>query len=84
MLQSKALAALGRQLTPAEVRDVLAASSAPMTKPDVMYNWPCGEPFFVACGSRLQSNGSVMTGQPYQDWQVGSGALDLADRKSVV
>jgi serine protease AprX len=78
VLQSKALAALGRTLTPAEVRDVLTSTSAPMTKPDLMYNWPCGEQFFVACGSRLDSNGTVMTGQPYQDWQVGSGALDLA------
>jgi serine protease AprX len=78
VLQSKALAALGRQLTPTEVRDVLVSSAAPMTKPDLMYNWPCGEQFFVDCGTRLESGGFVMTGQPYQDWQVGSGALDLA------
>jgi serine protease AprX len=78
VLQSKALAVLGRQLTPAQVREVLVSTSAPMTKPDLMYNWPCGEQFFVACGSRLDSDGPVMTGQPYQDWQVGSGALDLA------
>jgi subtilisin family serine protease len=78
VIQSKALAALGRQLTPAEVRDVLTSTAAPMTKPDVMYNWPCGEQFFVDCGSRLDSNGPVMTGQPYQDWHVGAGAMDVA------
>ena len=77
VLQSKALAVLGRQLTPTEVRDVLTATAAPMNKPDLMYNWPCGEPFFVACGTQLNSGGTVMTGQPYEDWHVGAGALDL-------
>jgi serine protease AprX len=77
VIQSRAATALGRALTPAEVREVLTTTAAPMTKPDLMYNWPCGEQFFVDCGSRLDSDGLVMTGQPYQDWQVGSGALDL-------
>ena len=78
VIQSKALATLGRLLTPAEVRDVLTATAAPMTKPDLMYNWPCGEEFFVECGSRLNSGGIVMTGQPYADWHVGSGAMDAS------
>ena len=60
------------------MRDVLTATAAPMNKPDLMYNWPCGEPFFVACGTQLDSGGIVMTGQPYEDWHVGAGALDLA------
>jgi subtilisin family serine protease len=77
VVQSKALSVLGRQLTPAEVREVLTSAAAPMTKPDLMYNWPCGEDFFVDCGTRLESDGFVMTGQPYEDWHVGSGALDL-------
>jgi len=78
VLQSKAQAVLGRTLTPAEVREILVTTAAPMTKPDVFYNWPCDEPFFVACGSRIDDGGPVMTGIPYQEWQVGAGALDLA------
>ena len=73
VLQSKALAVLGRQLTPTEVRAVLTATAAPMNKPDLMYNWPCGESFFVACGTQLDSGGIVMTCQPYQDLHVGAG-----------
>ena len=78
VLQSKAEAVLGRTLTPAEVRDVLVSTAAPMTEPDLMYTWPCGEPFFVACGTQLDSGGVVMTGRPYEDWHAGAGALDLA------
>ena len=73
VIQSKALAKLGRRLSPDEVREVLVRSAAPMTKPDLFYDWPCDDVFFLPCGT--QSGG--MTGAPYQSWQVGAGALDI-------
>jgi serine protease AprX len=74
VLQSYAIAKLGRSLTPDEVKQILAASAAPMPKRDLLWDWPCGSaPIFVGCGE-TQADG--MTGQPYQRWQVGAGALD--------
>lgn len=77
VLQSYAKAKLGRLLTPDEVKQVLAASAAPMTKKDMLWDWPCGsnDLIFVGCGE-VQADG--MTGQPYVDWQVGAGAMDLS------
>ena len=48
VLQSKAQAALGRRLTPAEVRSLLVDSATPMTGVDGLWDWPCGQvPIFV-------------------------------------
>jgi serine protease AprX len=76
VLQSYAKANLGRLLTPDEVKQVLIASAAPMTKKDLLWDWPCGsnDLIFVGCGE-VQADGQ--TGQPYVDWQVGAGAMDL-------
>jgi serine protease AprX len=75
VIQSKALAALGRRLSPAEVRDVLVRSGAPMTKNDSFYDWPCGEVYYPAT-CPLEDFGGT-TDQPYESWQVGAGALDI-------
>jgi serine protease AprX len=75
VLQSYAAGKLGRALTPDEVKQILASSAAPMTKPDMLWDWPCGSaPIFVSCGTRKLAD---MTGTPYQRWQVGAGALDV-------
>ena len=76
VLQSYAKAKLGRLLTPDEAKQVLVASAVPMPKKDLLWDWPCGsnDLIFVGCGER-QADGQ--TGLPYQDWQVGAGALDL-------
>jgi hypothetical protein len=74
VLQSKAQAALGRRLTPAEVRSVLVDSATPMTGRDNFHDWPCGSPLFVSCGEPL---GAGMTGQPYARWQIGAGYLNV-------
>lgn len=74
VLQSYAIAKLGRSLTPDEVKQILTASAAPMPKRDLLWDWPCGSaPIFVGCG---ETKADGMTGQPYQRWQVGAGALD--------
>jgi hypothetical protein len=74
VLQSYAAVKLGRALTPDEVKQILQDSAAPMTKKDLLWDWPCGSaPVFVDCGVRKASG---MTGMPYQRWQVGAGALD--------
>jgi hypothetical protein len=74
VVQSRAAALLGRQLTPDEVKALLAGTAAPMTKPDGFWDYPCGAiPLFVDCGADV--NGT--TGQPYASWQVGAGALDV-------
>jgi serine protease AprX len=77
VIQSYAKAKLGRLLTPDEVKQVLIASAQPMTKKDVLWDWPCGSaPIFVGCGET--TNGAEdLTGLPYQDWQVGAGALNV-------
>ena len=80
VIQSKALAKLGRRLSPAEVRDVLVRSAAPMTKADLFYDWPCDDVFFLPCGSPSAG----MTGEPYRSWQVGAGALDIRDALALV
>jgi serine protease AprX len=76
VLQSYARVKLGRLLTPDEVKQVLVASAQPMTKKDLLWDWPCGsnDLIFVGCGER-QADGQ--TGLPYQDWQVGAGAMDV-------
>lgn len=75
VIQSYAKAKLARLLTPDEVKSVLAASAQPMTKADLLWDWPCGSaPIFVGCGERKLDD---MTGKPYVDWQVGSGGLDV-------
>jgi serine protease AprX len=76
VLQSYAKAKLGRLLTPDEVKQVLIASAQPMPKKDLLWDWPCGsnDLIFVGCGE-VQADGQ--TGLPYQDWQVGAGAMDV-------
>jgi serine protease AprX len=75
VVQSAAKAKLGRFLTPAEVKKLLAESAAPMPAKDLFYDFPCGSsPIFIKCGERAIGG---MTGQPYQAWQVGTGYLDM-------
>jgi serine protease AprX len=76
VLQSYAKAKLGRLLSPDEVKQVLAGSAQPMTKKDLLWDWPCGsnDTIFVGCG-QVQTDG--MTGRPYVDWQAGAGAMDV-------
>ena len=75
VVQSKALGTLGRRLSPAEVRDVLVRSAAPMAKNDSFYDWPCGEAYYPATCPIEDFGGT--TDQPYASWQVGAGALDI-------
>ena len=75
VIQSKAQAALGRRLTPSEVRSVLVDSATPMTGVDGLWDWPCGEvPLFVDCGAKVDGT----TGKAYERWQVGAGYLNVA------
>lgn len=76
VVQSAAKARLGRLLTPAELKKLLAESAAPMPARDLLWDWPCGsnDAIFVDCGERATSG---QTGQPYQAWQVGTGYLDI-------
>jgi subtilisin family serine protease len=74
VIQSKAQAALGRRLTPAEVRSVLVSSATPMTGVDGLWDWPCGGVIFVDCGAKVDGT----TGKPYERWQVGAGYLNVA------
>ena len=46
-----------------------------MTRTDGLWDWPCGQPLFVDCGTPLEGS---MTGQPYEAWHVGAGMLDVA------
>jgi len=74
VLQSKAVASLGRRLTPAEVRAALVDSATPMTGVDGLWDWPCGSlVIFVDCGANVDGT----TGQPYERWQVGAGYLNV-------
>ena len=77
VIQGYAKTKLGRLLTPDEVKQVLVSSASPMTTKDVLWDWPCGSaPIFVGCGET--TNGAPdLTGQLYQDWQVGAGALNV-------
>lgn len=75
VIQSYAKAKKARLLTPDEVKQVLVKSAEPMTKPDMLWDWPCGSAaVFVGCGERKLAD---MTGKPYVDWQVGAGGLDV-------
>jgi subtilisin family serine protease len=75
VIQSKAVASLGRRLTPAEVRSVLVGSATPMTGVDGLWDWPCGQtPLFVDCGAKVDGT----TGKAYERWQVGAGYLNVA------
>jgi serine protease AprX len=74
VIQSAAQAKVGRRLTPAEVRQVLIDSATPMTGVDGMWDWPCGSPLFVDCGTQIDGT----TSQPYARWQVGAGYLNVA------
>ena len=84
VVQGAAKKHLGRLLTPDEVKSVLQRSAAPMTQPDGFYDWPCGEPVFVACGTNgyagpNQNAGFPQySGTPYERYQVGAGHLDVA------
>ena len=74
VIQSAAQQLLGRRLSPDEVKRVLVESAVPMTRPDLFHDWPCGYPLFYECGDRIPD---LMTGLPYQDWQVGAGAMSV-------
>lgn len=73
VVQSAAQARLGRRLSPAEVKTLLADTAAPMTKPDGFWDWPCGSALFVECGADVDGT----TATTYAPWQVGAGALDV-------
>ena len=75
VIQSAAKAKLGRYLTPDEVKSLIEQSATPMTRTDGLWDWPCGQPAFVDCGTPLDGS---MTGQPYEAWHVGAGMLDVA------
>ena len=74
IVQSKAKVALGRYLTPDEVKRVLAETAAPMVKPDFFFDFPCGQPGFVGCGTTELDGQS---GEAYQPYQVGTGYLNM-------
>lgn len=71
VIQSAAERRWGRRYSPDQVKRVLQASAAPMTKIDALYDFPC--PQLAACGSQFGDT----TGKPYEPWQVGAGALDV-------
>jgi len=75
VIQGAAQQLLGRRLSPDEVKGVLVQSAVAMTGNDVFWDWPCGYPLFFDCGERIPD---LMTGMPYQDWQVGAGAMSVA------
>jgi serine protease AprX len=75
VIQSAAQAKLGRYLTPDEVKALIQQTATPMTRADALWDWPCSQPGFIACGSVEQGS---MTGQPYEAWHVGAGMLDVA------
>jgi serine protease AprX len=76
VVQSAAVARLGRRLTPGEVRGVLVRSAQAMTKSDGLWDWPCGAVagLIQPCGEHIAGT----TGKPYERWQVGAGYLDVA------
>jgi serine protease AprX len=75
VVQSAAKAKLGRYLTPDDVKTLLRRSATPMTRSDLLWDWPCGtSAIFVDCGTKI----SGMTGAPYQAWHAGAGMLDVA------
>ena len=74
VIQGAAKQLLGRLLTPDEVKSVLVQSAVPMTGTDVFWDWPCGSPLIYGCGERIPD---LMTGLPYQDWQVGAGGMSV-------
>jgi hypothetical protein len=72
VIDSAAKKALGRVLTPDEVKALLAETAMPMTGRDLIYDWPfC--PDLGACGTVVTG----LTGKPYAKWQVGAGYLDV-------
>ena len=72
VIDSAARQALGRVLTPDEVKQLLADTAVPMTGRDLMYDWPfC--PDLQLCGT-VQAG---LTGKPYAKGQVGAGYLDV-------
>src|SRR3954452_15667744 len=75
VIQSAAKARLGRYLTPDEVKTLIQQSATPMTRTDGLWDWPCGNPGFIDCGT---PEDGLMTGQPYAAWHVGAGMLDVA------
>ena len=81
VIQSAAVQVLGRRLSPDEVKSVLVQSAVPMTRDDLLYDWPCGYPLFYGCGERIPD---LMTGTAYQDWQVGAGGMSVARAVGVV
>src|SRR3954452_23564123 len=75
VIQSAAQAKLGRYLSPDEVKSLLVSSATPMTRSDLIWDWPCGtSALFVDCGTKLSGE----TGQTYEAWHVGAGMLDVA------
>ena len=71
VIQSAAQQRYGRRLSPAQLKQHLQATAAPMTKIDALYDFPCPE--LAECGSQFGNT----TGKPYAPWQVGAGALDV-------
>lgn len=74
VLQQKAKAVTGSFLSPAAVKQVLVQSAEPMGKRDMLWDWPCGAFPGFECGT---SGGGGLTGEPYADWQVGAGGLNV-------
>ncbi|HEX2085990.1 MAG TPA: S8 family serine peptidase, partial [Solirubrobacteraceae bacterium] len=74
VIQDAAMAKLGARLAPDQVKKLLVQTAVPMTKPDGLWDWPCGSaPIFIDCGTDVDGT----TGTTLAPWQVGAGALHL-------
>lgn len=80
VIQSAARAKLGHYLAPDQVRQILIDSAAPMTATDVFWQWPCG----VGPAQPCNDPGALLTGRPYESWQVGAGMLDVGRAVALV
>jgi hypothetical protein len=73
VIQDAAQTLRGRRLAPDAVKALLTRTAAPLTKRDVLWDFPCGAADFLPCGS----DGDGFTGVRYARWQAGAGGLDL-------
>ncbi|MCA1727330.1 MAG: S8 family serine peptidase, partial [Actinobacteria bacterium] len=86
VIQQVAKAHLGRLLSPDEVKKVLMASAAPMTGTDGFWDFPCGTPVTIDCGTSVKNDDrwTDLSGEVYQPYHVGAGYLSVARAIDVV